>query len=901
LSTVKQRNVWPIGLAFLCLLVVILPLTTGPGPVHTRGGGDSPFLWVRLEQLVAGLRAGSMPVRWMPDAAYGLGYPFFNYYAALPYYIAAGLRLLGWGPIRAVQATQALGFVLAAAAMALLTRRTLRHPAAVALAAAAYTCAPFHLVNVYVRGDSLSEFYAFVFYPLIMWALLRLRDRPSPARVAWLALSYGGLILTHNLSALIFTPFVAACALWVLFVPTPRRGMEVAATTGERGAATGRGVDVGGGGLGLALAATLWWTAAAELDEVWMGVKDIQTTGFFHYAGHLRRFAGPRETRLIQPGFFFDYDATSAGGTPFAMGAVQAAIAALGAISGMFGWAPPCCKKREGRATRTVGPAPFWLLGLAVSTLLITPLSRPLWDRVPLLPIVQFPWRFLSVQAFFGALLAGELALRLPRPGWIALAATVLLTAAAVGGLRPEYLSITEADVTPERLALFESFTGNVGTTIRSEYLPANVEPGLRASAVTLNAGHKPPPKVLAGELVQANLYQRDACGERWHVEVSSEQAHLAFHTLHFAGWQARVDGRPAAIEPLPNSGLISLHVPQGEHVITLRFGRSGVRRAADWVSLAALAITGVLLWPAARVWVKRSWRQSLVILLSGLALLGALGAVGWAFSAARRQPPVNDLSMDFDRQPFLHHNPAGIDYGDVKLLSYDYPGQVRGGGVLGATLQWTAIAGPPDGGWEAELQLVSPADPLPLAPLPPPLARSRARVSGPSTTHTLAVPEDVAGGPYYLALRVYAGSGPGAQEVQAVNARGETLGTTYLRPVWVDNWRPAQGNEALWARVGDRVLLRDDVHVEATHAHWDVRLTWQATASHRGQLHLVAADVGCRRPPPGAARLGRRTGLWLLADLGLAGRRVADRPPAVGHPRRGRARGRCSHEHRAL
>ena len=46
-------------------------------------------------------RGCSLPVRWMPDAAYGLGYPFFNYYAALPYYLAAGLRLLGWGPIRA--------------------------------------------------------------------------------------------------------------------------------------------------------------------------------------------------------------------------------------------------------------------------------------------------------------------------------------------------------------------------------------------------------------------------------------------------------------------------------------------------------------------------------------------------------------------------------------------------------------------------------------------------------------------------------------------------------------------------------------------------------------------------------------------------------------------------------
>ena len=680
----RQRSVWPIGLTLLCLISVTLPLFTGPGPVHTRGGGDSPFLLVRLEQLVAGLRAAGfppvgLPVRWMPDAAYGLGYPFFNYYAALPYYVAAGLRLIGWGPIRALQATQALGFVLAAAAMALLARRALGHPAAATLAAVAYTCAPFHLANVYVRGDSLSEFYAFVFYPLILWALLRLRDRPSPAGAAWLALSYGGLILTHNLSALMFSPIVVAFALWALFVRTPvsrrGRGVETAATAHGRGMETAATADgragphwralawmLCGGIVGLALAATLWWTATAELDEVWMGVKDIQTTGYFNYAGHFRRLIGARgETPLIQPRLLFNYD-TSLGGTPFAMGAVQATTIALGIIV----WGVARLRKTRGQASSPTGLTPFWLFGLAASTFAIMPLSRALWDHVPILPIVQFPWRFLSVQAFFGALMAGELALRLPRPWWVAAIATVLLATAAVGGLRPEYLPIAEADVTAERLALFESFTANVGTTIRSEYLPAGVEPGLRASTVTLHRGQRPPPVVLAGDLVRATLERRDARSERWQVEVASEQAHLAFHTLHFAGWQAAVDGKPVAIEPLPGSGLISLRVPSGEHAVTLRFGRSGVRRAADLVSLAAFLIVAALLWPTARAFEERTWRRVLPGIAAGLLVLGALPVVERAFTSPRQISSTDDMSMDFDRMPFLHHNPDGIDPEEV-------------------------------------------------------------------------------------------------------------------------------------------------------------------------------------------------------------------------------------------
>ena len=187
-------------------LVACLPLLVGDGPINTRGGGDSPFLLVRLHQLVANLKVGVFPARWMPDAAYGLGYPFFNFYASLPYYIAALFKLCGFGFIWAIKLTQILGFVAAATSMYLLAKRLFHREAGAILAALAYTYAPYHLVNVYVRGDALSEFYAFIFYPLILWALLRLRNSLSTCNIALLALSYSGLILTHNISALIFTP-----------------------------------------------------------------------------------------------------------------------------------------------------------------------------------------------------------------------------------------------------------------------------------------------------------------------------------------------------------------------------------------------------------------------------------------------------------------------------------------------------------------------------------------------------------------------------------------------------------------------------------------------------------------------------------------------------------------------
>ena len=203
----------PFWLAPILLgLFAYFPILSVPGVVNT---GDSAFLLMRLHQLVLNLRSGVFPVRWMPDGAYGLGYPFFNFYASLPYYVAGLFNLLGFGYIWSLKLTQVLGFVAATVFVYLLARHFWGSKAAALLTALAYTYTPFHLIQVYVRGDALSEFYAFAFYPLILLTLWRLHQKPSPANIAFLALAYAGLIMSHNISALVFSPFVILYTLYL--------------------------------------------------------------------------------------------------------------------------------------------------------------------------------------------------------------------------------------------------------------------------------------------------------------------------------------------------------------------------------------------------------------------------------------------------------------------------------------------------------------------------------------------------------------------------------------------------------------------------------------------------------------------------------------------------------------
>ncbi|HOS79264.1 MAG TPA: hypothetical protein PLJ24_03275, partial [Anaerolineae bacterium] len=380
--------------------------------VNTRGGGDSPFLLQRTLDMAENLRHGIFPARWMAHAAYDLGYPFFNHYAALPFYLSGGLTALGLSPLLAIQATQTLGFLLAALTLALWARRVYGNRWATLLAVAAYTFAPFHLVNVYVRGDSLSEFWAFVWYPLILWTLDRVAEHPTLRRVTLAALSYAALILTHNVSALIFAPFA------LLYAAIQRVGESTQQREGEKAEKReGKSANrisrstqyvvrlISPFLFAFLLTAWFWIPAIGETGYGQMGPEF--TAGYFHYSNHFRGL------NLVQRTFLFDYsvagDAAAAG--PFAMGGVQAALALLGA--GALIWQiGESAKKRESESATHILRSTqyaFILFSLGLSTFMITPLSTPLWEHLPLLATTQFPWRFLSVQALFTAMATAAL------------------------------------------------------------------------------------------------------------------------------------------------------------------------------------------------------------------------------------------------------------------------------------------------------------------------------------------------------------------------------------------------------------------------------------------------------------------------------------------------------------
>ena len=788
-------------LALFVAFIAAWPLIGEPGFLNTRGGGDSPFLLQRLQQLEGALRDGHFPVRWMPDANYGYGYPFYNYYAPLSIYIAALFRFLGFPIVRSIELAQLAGFLAAAWGMFLLARRWLGSDWAGFLASAAYTVAPFHMVNIYVRGDSLAEFWAMAWYPWIFLAADRLFDKNGAGfpygAVAGLALAYAALILSHNISALIFSPFLLFFILlrWVFSDGIYQRDRKVPTVRKH-----GNWVAPILVALLLALSLSAWFFLPALLEQD-LAQLDPVTEGYFHYSNHFRG------ANLLQTTFLFDYDV--GGGNAFRMGLVQALVTLVGALSLLF--------FTFRRQTVAVVVTTFLLLSLLIATFMITRYSRFMWDNLPLLSFTQFPWRFLSLQAFFAALATGALGLLPLRRFWVSLTA-VLLIAAGLLGLQTDHLLLTDEDITRERLASYEWFTGNIGSTVSAEYLPATVQPRAYSSS-WINTGERATVRALSGELLQTQLLEERATRQTWMVSTSEAGATLMFPTMLWPGWIAKVDGASARIQPVPGSGLITFDVPPGEHLVTLRLTRTPLRLAAELLSLAALFVTLLLLFKAAGR--PRFERSALIIagLLFALLLIFRL----WPETPGSAQ----DLTWDFAQMGYLHHDAPGVlfDNGAV-LVRYDYDRQrVTPGERLVVTLELSGMEGQ-----EVMVALGTPAMGWPgFKPQPPLLASQTKSVFSGSTSFEFNLSEHVPAGLVIPRVSI--------NGAQPLTLNGQTRGDLYLRPLLIaDTATAVEDSRSLDVRAVD-VQQRDQ-------ATLDVRLAWftahQLNHNYNASLRLI-------------------------------------------------------------
>lgn len=858
----------------------------------TRAAGDSPFLLMRVQQYAQALGAGEFPARWMADAAYGLGYPFWNFYSPLAYLIAAPIALGGGGVVGAIKVVALAAFVAAGLGAYLLASRTWRSAPAGLVAATSYTFAPYHMVNLYVRGDALSELVAYALLPWALVAFEAARTRRTGAAIGGFALVVAAVMLAHNVTALLFAPVAAAYALWRLataappdpfsaplpdwaesetsdlavptaFGPSSRPGVRrpwrwapwVTRSVMQRGElrlwrrrppsrVRGAIAVILGAALGVALSAWFWLPALAERTAVHL---DDNVTGYFRFdakddEGELIHFRG---RDLVPATVQVDYEPGESC-APCRTGLLQAIVALAGAGAGVLAIRRqrrhPAASSHAGRLHDVgtgggVGSALLFWTGVALAaTFMVTPLSLRLWESLPLLEFAQFPWRWLSIQALALAVLSGALGLA-PARWLVAITVAAALAGAALVRIPTETLPVNE--VTSADLGTYELLTANVGSSVRAEYLPVDVNPRPWSGPAVAH-GSAGEPRVRSGAITSPIIWRDSASAQTWRLEVpGTVTATVAFPVLWFPGSNALArrqdspDDRGISLQtgPVAGSGWVTAQVPPGRWTVDITLGRSGKRALAEGLSLLALAVWLALLVADRGL---RLWRWSLLVLA-----IGVLGVA--AASALPVGAGTGPVTMDMGRTPYPHRNPDGIRYGDSRLTSAILtPDEISASGSVTMRLAWeNAWAGT-----VVNLALVSPAEPVYHVP---DVVTTVDATQSAENDLTLTVPAETPSGLYFVRLSVTNNGLP----IEPASAEGYALGTVYLGPVRVIGDRTIREVPPdPVGRMGEITLLEASLSQDAAYPELaEVKLVWHAArptlANYKTSVRLLDAGAG--------------------------------------------------------
>lgn len=520
----------------------------------------------RLSEMHQALMDGHFPVRWSKNLGYGFGLPQFNFYAPLAYYIAELFHLIGFSELTSIKLMVASNFIASFMALFYVTYRLWGVRAGL-IGATAFIYIPYRAVDTYVRG-AFGELTAITMLALVIMMITYWFFDRQWKWVGSLALTVGGLVLSHNLVALISLPFIGLLGI-LLIVLSPKNTFKISMFQFLVGLS-----------LGLAISS---FYAIPALAEKQYTMVDQLTQGFSDYHHHflyLRQFFVGK----------WGYGGSISGlddDISFVIGVVQVLLTLVAGFSLLIYF------KRMKR--HDIGLILFFGSGVLISMLLSSYKSEFVWDTLSsLMAFIQFPWRFLSIIIVFISMLSAASVWVVHKKKYgvqvsFTLGAVIALIALNYQYFRPsEYLTSTIDLYYTDVTRIQKEMSG-----IIPDFIPKNN---------------------LAGELIPADN-RFEASNQDTKLVVDVDRTHefallvkpktkdvIKINIFDFPGWQIYVDGVPVEHMKSEISGLMSVVVEPTEEeyvVISGLFEERGLRLITDIVSLIALMVAcGLVVGP---------------------------------------------------------------------------------------------------------------------------------------------------------------------------------------------------------------------------------------------------------------------------------------------------------------
>jgi uncharacterized membrane protein len=547
-----MRQDWlSLFIIFSIATLIMLPMFIHGFP----NADDTAIHYRRATDFVLAMREGALYPRWLPNSNFGGGSPAMLYYPPLPYYAVAFFNLFVKDTFLALTLSCWLGLLLSGLTMYRFARTHLT-PKISLLPALLYMIAPYHIFDLYHRA-ALTEYWSFVWLPLVLDATYRVASGRGLRAVIYLAAAYALSLLTHM--TITFEISVLLPVYILLLTRKPRRLAQIA----------------GGVALGILMSSIFLIPLLTEVDYIRFDrALRVHYEDFFLFE-HLGRafswnvFPPPEERK------FYYLDGVN--------------LAALGLLV-LFLLSTIVFRRKWQKLKES--PANFamikgvWVI-TAISLLMTSRLTDPLWRVIPQLQYVQYPLRWLTVTTASATMLTGLAIAILIRNVKLNRVYMVAMTIGLIANVAISSYAI--ARTAYNRQEADASLTGTEVAEYRTIWLDRQKH---------LDEFEKPAVSVIEGDAAISAVDDRGS-KQTYEVKAGSEST-ITMRTLYFPGWAARINDKPVALSP-GKEGNIQLTIVPGDYQLTLTFEDTKPRNLGKWASLLGLVVFLALAWQARR------------------------------------------------------------------------------------------------------------------------------------------------------------------------------------------------------------------------------------------------------------------------------------------------------------
>lgn len=518
----------------------------------------------RLYQLDKAIQAGQIPPRLAQDLGFGFDYPLFNFYPPFIYYVGEVFHLFGFSYIVSTKLMIGLGFIMAGIFMYFFMKEYSGKIGGI-VAAIAYTYAPYHSVDVYVRG-ALPEFWSFAFIPALFWSFLRLAKTNNTLYAFVSALFVACLVLTHNLVAMMSSLFLGAFFIYLII--SSKKKLKL---FGKLSFSIG---------LGLAFSSYFWMPAFLEKNVTLVDLLTKELADYHLHFVYLRQF-------FSSP---WGYGGSVPGpndGLSFQVGKAQLFLA-LGSFLLVFF----LLKKRLQEHIIYI----LFLFLFLFSLFIQTEHATFIWNAIQPFAYIQFPWRFLLFTAFTLAFLIGYMFVVVKKRVlqiFFAVIAMFLLIVMNKNYFVPEHYlrivtdasytapevikwrtSLMSFEYTPKGIATKKSNIGNTVIAIQKNEIAKNSFVVTRGKMSVKQLQNIPQQKEFRVTVMQSGLLQ--------------------LNTFSFPGWKTYIDGNEVPYTDKNKFKLVTVQVPKGQHIVRAVFTRTLIRVVSESITIIAILGTSI-------------------------------------------------------------------------------------------------------------------------------------------------------------------------------------------------------------------------------------------------------------------------------------------------------------------